>query len=76
MEDLRRAIEAGAVAGKLRAAARQYRCTADSLDRAADKMSRGAANALAGISAEGPLGVTLGPADGLEMGSFRPADEN
>lgn len=52
MEGIEKAIERGALAGKLRAAAMEHRTTAEALERAADKFSRGVAGALATIEVE------------------------
>jgi len=45
--EVRKAIEAAAIAGKLRAAAMDYRRTADSLERAADRYTAKGRQALA-----------------------------
>lgn len=69
MGELAVAIMRGAVAGKLRAAARgKDEQTASALMRAADRYSRGVAEALAGIGAPAP-GVSGDAGAGLTLGS-------
>lgn len=77
MEGLELAIVRGAVAGKLRAAARgKDEKTAIALQRAADRYSAGAREALAQIAAETGTGTDLGPASwGPPLGrQWKPAD--
>lgn len=69
MEGLGRAIEAGAIAGKMRAAAMDYRAKADALDRAADAYSRGAGNALAQMLAGDWRRTASRPASPWGLGS-------
>jgi len=68
MEGIGRAIEAAAVAGKLRAAAREYRRTAAALDRAAVRYSAGVGQALES-SGEAEADLPHMPGDGGAHGS-------
>lgn len=77
MEAIRRALECAVLAGKLRMAAQgKDERTAVALQRAADRYSRGASEALAGIVADGAERSAAGPAgQATGLGRFtRPAD--
>lgn len=67
-DGLSKAIEAAALAGKLRASAEEHRRTADSLERAAERYSAKGREALAGIGAPAP-GVCGDAGAGLTLGS-------